>query len=61
MTVIYMPFKYHETRECSDNFRSPLIVTTLNHALRAAHNPLYKQPLRYRPCMNVNTVVISGE
>ena len=59
--LLYMPFKYHETRGCSDNFRYPLIVTTLDNALRAVHNPLYRQPLRYKPCMNVNTVFTSGE
>ena len=49
--LLYIPFKYLETRACSDNFSYPLIATTLGNALRAAHNPLYKQPLRYIICM----------
>ena len=57
----YMRFKYRETRGFFDNFRYLLIVATLEIALRAVHNPLHKQPLRYIPCMNVNTVFTSGE
>ena len=40
--LLHMPFKYRETRGCYDNFRYPLIITTLDNALRVAHNPLYK-------------------
>ena len=57
----YMPFEFRETSGCSDNFRYPLIVRKLDNTLGAAHNPLYKQPLRYILCMNVNTVFTSGE
>ena len=59
--LLYMPFKYCESRGYSDNFRYPLIVKTLDDALRASLNPLYKQPLRYIPSLNVNTVFTSGE
>ena len=59
--LLYMPFKFRETRGCSDYFRYPLIVRKLDTTMRAANNPLYKQPLRYIPCMNVNTVFTSGE
>ena len=59
--LLHMPFKYRETRGFSDYFRYPLIVTTQDNALRAAHDPLYKQPLRYIPHINVNTVFTSGE
>ena len=58
---LYTHFKYRETRGCSDNLGTPLIVTALENALGAAHNPLYKQPLRRIPYMNVNTVFTSGE
>ena len=61
MSLIYAFQVPHETRACADNFRHPLIVTTLDNALRAAHNPLYKEPLRHLPCMSVNTVFTSGE
>ena len=36
------------------------VLTTLDNALRAAKNLLYKQPLiKYISCMNVNTVFTS--
>ena len=55
-----MPFKYWEMRGRSDSFINPLIVTTLDNALRAAHKPLYKHPFRYMPCRNANTVFTSA-
>ena len=43
-----------------DSFMNPLIVATLDNALRAAHKPLYKHLFRCIPCKNANTVFTSA-
>ena len=43
--LLKIPFRYLEIIGWSESFVNPLMHTTLDRALLAQHNPVFKQPL----------------
>ena len=54
--LLRIPFRYLEIIGWSESFENSLMHSTLDRALLAPHNRLYRQPLAYIPRINESTL-----